>query len=42
MANLYILFSQCLDKYYVGSTSLELNQRLRRHLSVIKVFSIKV
>ena len=41
MANLYILFSQSLDKYYVGSTSLELNQRLRRHLSDHKGFTAK-
>ncbi|MGE4541805.1 MAG: GIY-YIG nuclease family protein [Bacteroidales bacterium] len=41
MARLYILFSQSLDKYYVGSTSLELNQRLRRHLSDHKGFTAK-
>ena len=41
MARLYILFSQSLDKYYVGSTSLELNQRLRRHLSDHKGFTDK-
>jgi len=35
-------FQKIIDKYYVGSTSLKLNQRLIRHLSVIKVFSIKV
>jgi len=35
------LFSQSLDKYYVGSTSLELNQRLRRHLSDHKGFTAK-
>ena len=41
MVSLYILFSQRLDKYYVGSTSLELNQRLRRHLSDHKGFTAK-
>ena len=41
MASLYILFSKSLDKYYVGSTSLELNQRLRRHLSDHKGFTAK-
>ncbi|MGE4541806.1 MAG: GIY-YIG nuclease family protein [Bacteroidales bacterium] len=41
MVSLYILFSQSLDKYYVGSTSLELNQRLRRHLSDHKGFTAK-
>jgi putative endonuclease len=41
MANLYILFSQSLDKYYVGSTSMDVNQRLRRHLSDHKGFTAK-
>jgi putative endonuclease len=29
----YILFSETLDKFYVGHTSEELNERLRKHLS---------
>jgi len=41
MASLYILFSKSLDKYYVGSTSMDVNQRLRRHLSDHKGFTAK-
>ncbi len=35
---LYILYSQSLDKYYIGSTS-DLNGRIRRHLSNHKGFT---
>ena len=33
MAHVYILHSGILDKYYIGSTEDEINERLRRHLS---------
>ena len=33
MAHLYILYSEILQKYYVGSTGNSLEERLRRHLS---------
>jgi len=38
---LYILYSQTLDRYYVGYTSDELVQRLRRHLSNHNGFTAK-
>jgi putative endonuclease len=33
MARLYILYSETLDKFYVGATADDLNQRIRRHLT---------
>ena len=35
----YILFSEELNKYYVGSTGDEIQERLRRHNSNHKVFT---
>ena len=42
MAFVYILFSESLDKFYVGSTSTDLADRLRRHLSSHSGFTTKV
>jgi len=42
MAFVYILFSESLDKFYVGSTSTDLADRLRRHLSSHSGFTAKV
>ena len=42
MAYFYILYSSTLDKYYIGSTSVVLEERLRRHLSSYKGFTSKV
>ena len=39
MAFTYILYSVYLDRYYVGSTSEDLDSRLRRHLSAHKGFT---
>lgn len=33
MAFVYILFSETLNKYYVGHTTEDLEERLRKHLS---------
>ncbi|MBL7952672.1 MAG: GIY-YIG nuclease family protein [Flavobacteriales bacterium] len=33
MASFYILYSPILDRYYVGHTTEELTERLRKHLS---------
>ena len=33
MTLVYILHSKILNKYYIGSTEDEINERLRRHLS---------
>ncbi|MES2545776.1 MAG: GIY-YIG nuclease family protein [Bacteroidota bacterium] len=33
MNHFYILYSQFLDKYYIGHTSESLEERLRKHLS---------
>ena len=41
MAFVYILFSESLDKFYVGSTSTDLADRLRRHLSGHSGFTAK-
>ncbi|MGB4204171.1 MAG: GIY-YIG nuclease family protein, partial [Bacteroidales bacterium] len=41
MAYFYILHSSTLDKYYIGSTSSVLEERLRRHLSSHKGFTSK-
>jgi putative endonuclease len=35
----YILFSESLNKYYIGSTSDELQERLRRHNTNHKGFT---
>ena len=37
----YILFSQSANKYYIGATSDDLQERLRRHLSHHKGFTGK-
>ena len=33
MFTVYILYSKSIDKHYIGMTSCELAERLRRHLS---------
>ncbi|WP_228426453.1 GIY-YIG nuclease family protein [Chryseobacterium carnipullorum] len=38
---LYLLYSQSLDKYYVGHSSEDLKERLRKHLSHHKGFTSK-
>ncbi len=38
----YILYSKTIDKYYTGSTSVELEERLRRHNTNHKGFTGKV
>ncbi|MEO0339455.1 MAG: GIY-YIG nuclease family protein [Bacteroidota bacterium] len=40
-ASCYILYSSILDRYYIGSTSMEPQARLRRHLSNHKGFTSK-
>jgi len=35
----YILYSSALDRYYVGSTSMELEQRIKRHNTNHKGFT---
>ncbi|MEN9446741.1 MAG: hypothetical protein RJA25_30 [Bacteroidota bacterium] len=37
----YILYSSYLDKFYIGQTCDDLNERLRRHLSNHKGFTGK-
>jgi len=37
----YILFSQSLNKYYIGHSCEDLNERLRKHLSDHKGFTSK-
>ena len=37
----YILYSALLDKFYIGSTSLTPDERLRRHLENHKGFTSK-
>jgi len=39
MAWLYILYSENLDRFYIGATSDFLNERIRRHLSDHKGFT---
>ncbi|AWG21586.1 excinuclease ABC subunit C [Flavobacterium faecale] len=39
MFYVYILFSKLIDQYYVGYTSMELKERLRRHLSSHKGYT---
>jgi len=41
MFKVYILFSEILDKFYVGHTSEELQERLRKHLSNHSGFTAK-
>ena len=41
MAYLYVLYSESLDRYYIGSTRGSLEERLRRHLSDHKGFTGK-
>ena len=41
MAFVYILYSEVLDKYYVGSTQSSIEQRLKKHLSDHKGFTGK-
>ncbi|WP_158727695.1 MULTISPECIES: GIY-YIG nuclease family protein [unclassified Flavobacterium] len=41
MFHVYILFSRSQDKYYVGYTSMVLEERLRRHLSTHKGFTAR-
>ncbi len=41
MPSAYILFSQRLDRYYVGSTSGKVEERLRRHLTARSGFTSK-
>ena len=33
MHHLYILYSPNLDKYYIGSTSISIDERIQKHLS---------
>ena len=42
MFQVYILFSDTLNKFYVGHTSEELDERLRKHLSAHSGFTAKV
>jgi putative endonuclease len=42
MAFVYILHSNILNKYYIGSTESAMEDRLRRHLSDHKGFTGKV
>ena len=41
MFHVYILFSKTQEIYYVGSTSMTLQERLRRHLSAHKGFTAR-
>ncbi len=41
MAYFYILYSQSLDKYYLGHTTEELEERLRKHLSNHKGYTAR-
>jgi putative endonuclease len=41
MAIVYILFSPSRDRYYIGSTTMDIEERLRRHLSDHKGFTSK-
>ncbi|ASW74436.1 excinuclease ABC subunit C [Chryseobacterium piperi] len=42
MCYCYILFSKSLNKYYIGHSYEELQERLRKHLSNHKGFTAKV
>jgi len=39
MASVYILFSEELNKYYIGSTTVSIEDRLKKHLSNHKGFT---
>ena len=41
MFYIYILFSKSRDMYYIGSTSMVIEERLRRHLSAHKGFTAR-
>ena len=41
MAHAYIIFSHLLDRFYVGATADELDQRIRRHNTNHKGFTGK-
>ncbi len=41
MCIVYILHSQSLDKFYIGHTCEDINERLRKHLSDHKGFTSK-
>jgi len=41
MCYCYILYSKSLDKYYIGHSCEDLQERLRRHLSNHKGFTAK-
>nr|WP_309759194.1 GIY-YIG nuclease family protein [Flavobacterium sp.] len=41
MFYVYILFSKSRDMYYIGSTSMVVEERLRRHLSDHKGFTAR-
>ena len=41
MFYVYILFSKSRDLYYIGSTSMVIEERLRRHLSAHKGFTAR-
>ena len=41
MCHFYILYSAALDKYYVGHTCTNVEERLRKHLSDHKGFTAK-
>ena len=41
MCYFYIIYSKSLDKYYIGHTCDDINQRLRRHNSEHKGFTGK-
>jgi putative endonuclease len=42
MATVYILYSEKLDKYYIGSTEGSIEERFKKHLSGHKGFTAKV
>ncbi|MDH6252856.1 putative endonuclease [Chryseobacterium sp. H1D6B] len=41
MCHCYILYSKSLDKYYIGHSCEDLQERLRKHLSNHKGFTAK-
>ena len=41
MTPVYILYPKSIDKFYIGCTGDELNQRIRRHLSDHSGFSAR-
>ena len=41
MATTYILYSQTLDHYYVGSTALDMETRLNKHLTEHRGYTAK-